>query len=165
MGTWYTSFKFLGMIDLQYKMRICQKVIIKLQRQFMYGSNFYESDVRYFEAFSKLTRQIQSWDWNQYFRKLFGKKSKYIMKSQQYKYHCKVVSVLWKFYVRYFTVYVIQNHKGISPTCTKESWGPLQAKKKKIKLHPCFFLLQRGNKPPCNSYNLIHLILSPLKCK
>ena len=26
-------------------MRICQKVIIKSQRQFMYGSNFYESDV------------------------------------------------------------------------------------------------------------------------
>ena len=25
MGTWYTSFKGLGMINLQYEMRICQK--------------------------------------------------------------------------------------------------------------------------------------------
>ena len=34
------------MRNLQYEMRICKKVIIKSQRQFMYGSNFYVSDVR-----------------------------------------------------------------------------------------------------------------------
>ena len=45
MGTWYISFKGVCMRNLQYEMRICQKVIIKSQRQFMYGSNFYESDV------------------------------------------------------------------------------------------------------------------------
>ena len=36
-------------------------------------------------------------------------------------------------------VYVMQNHKDISPTCTKESWGPLQAKKKKSNCIPVFF--------------------------
>ena len=69
-----------------------------------------------------------------------------------------------KVYVQDFSVYVIQNHKGISLNCTKESWGPLQAKEKN-QIASLFFLLQRGNKPPCNSYNLIHLIISPLKCK
>ena len=38
-----------------------------------------------------------------------------------------------------FTVYVIQNYKSISPTCTKESWGPLQAKEKKSNCIPVFF--------------------------
>ena len=46
---WATSilhFKGLGMRNLQYEMRICQKkVVINSQRQFMYGSNFYGSDV------------------------------------------------------------------------------------------------------------------------
>ena len=46
MGTWYTSFKGLGMRNLQYETRICQKkVIVRSQRQFIYGSNLYESDV------------------------------------------------------------------------------------------------------------------------
>ena len=44
MGTWHTSFKGLGMRNLQYEMRICQKSQ-QSQRQFMYGSNFYDSDV------------------------------------------------------------------------------------------------------------------------
>ena len=39
-------FKGLGMRNLQYAMRIAKKVILKSQRQFMYGSNFYGSDVR-----------------------------------------------------------------------------------------------------------------------
>ena len=42
MGNWYTLFKALGMKNLQYEMRI-----IKSQRQFKYGSIFYESDVVY----------------------------------------------------------------------------------------------------------------------
>ena len=37
--------KDLGMINVQYEMRICQKSYKKSQRQFMYGSNFYGSDV------------------------------------------------------------------------------------------------------------------------
>ena len=38
-------FKGLGMRNLQYEMRVCQKkVIINSQRQFMYGSNFFESE-------------------------------------------------------------------------------------------------------------------------
>ena len=39
-------FKGLGMRDLQYEIRISKKVIIKSQRLFMYGSNFYASDVK-----------------------------------------------------------------------------------------------------------------------
>ena len=33
------------MRNFQYEMRICQKSYKKSQRQFMYGSNFYGSDV------------------------------------------------------------------------------------------------------------------------
>ena len=45
---WATSilhFKGHCMRNLQYEIRIYQKVIIKSQRQFMYGSNFYGSEV------------------------------------------------------------------------------------------------------------------------
>ena len=50
MGTWYTSFKGLGMRIwweiCNMKWGFAKKVITESQRQFMYGSNFYESDFR-----------------------------------------------------------------------------------------------------------------------
>ena len=47
MGTWYTSFKGLGIKKSAISNEdLPKKVIVKSQRQFMYGSNFYVSDVR-----------------------------------------------------------------------------------------------------------------------
>ena len=43
-------FKGLGMGNLQYEMRICQKSHNKVRKTFKYGSNFYESDVKYIRS-------------------------------------------------------------------------------------------------------------------